>query len=651
MCHNEITIKPKGRDFMNYKEIVEKVMGLLKERRVCSSSRKSHKDCYEAFGGFMEKENLSYSPEVRDRCLELIRSELPRQRCTVWEQYLYQLEEMDLAGTVSDRRLYLNRSDYDKLPEPWKLKLDLYLEDCRPQYTEQTRELTRIYCSKVLLLFTDMGIIDINNVTYDTIFKLVEMKMYCTEETKTVLLNYTARMMRFWGIKKLCTENFSVLMNSPLYSHVGRASSFSHENYDVIQNVSSESLEFPAEEFRESIVPFIETLEKHGYVGTTLKLAKHALTALFLFLDIHSFGFHTDIMWAWFSENKRTIGSSWRHWRRILRFYEEYTLYGGIQPDGRFQYEMGVLDSLPVWCRQSIHGFLEQKRREFREDGTIRSYCYSCIRFCRFLLLNSHEGFERLSPADIKNFAGQDIHKTFSGRSSCFVIIRGFLRYLEENKYTRIPNLDLCLLAGTAPVEKIVDVLSDEQVRRVYEFRLNHRKAIELRDVAIVLLGIRMGFRASDVLNLRFRDIDWKKREISIVMKKTKTQITLPVPVDVGNAIYAYICTGRPKNGGELLFIRSKAPYGKLTAKVCTKALYRILPERKEMTGGGFHVTRRTFATNLLRNHAGINKVMDALGHRDPTSVMKYLLLDDERSRRCGISLEDAGIPMRGGLA
>ena len=80
-------------------------------------------------------------------------------------------------------------------------------------------------------------------------------------------------------------------------------------------------------------------------------------------------------------------------------------------------------------------------------------------------------------------------------------------------------------------------------------------------------------------------------------------------------------------------------------------ALYRLLPERKNVTGGGFHVTRRTFATNLLRNHAGINDVMDALGHRDPTTVMKYLLLDDVRSRKCGLSLKDAGIPMEGGLA
>ena len=166
-------------------------------------------------------------------------------------------------------------------------------------------------------------------------------------------------------------------------------------------------------------------------------------------------------------------------------------------------------------------------------------------------------------------------------------------------------------------------------------------------------MGIRMGFRASDILNLRFSDIDWKNRKnrkISILMKKTQTQIALPMPVDVGNAIYAYIKNGRPKVGGEYVFIRSRAPYGMLSCKVCTIALYRMLPERRKVTGGGFHVTRRTFATNLLRNKTGIDNVMDALGHRDPTSVMKYLLLDDERSRKCGLSLKEAEIPVKGGL-
>ena len=61
-------------------------------------------------------------------------------------------------------------------------------------------------------------------------------------------------------------------------------------------------------------------------------------------------------------------------------------------------------------------------------------------------------------------------------------------------------------------------------------------------------------------------------------------------------------------------------------------------------------MTRRTFATNLLKNHAGIDDVMDALGHRDPTSVMKYLLLDAERSRKCGLSLSGTGLMLERGL-
>ena len=46
LCDDEITIKPKGCDFMNYNETVDKVMVLLKEKEVCLSCRKSHRDCY-----------------------------------------------------------------------------------------------------------------------------------------------------------------------------------------------------------------------------------------------------------------------------------------------------------------------------------------------------------------------------------------------------------------------------------------------------------------------------------------------------------------------------------------------------------------------------------------------------------------------------
>lgn len=57
------------------------------------------------------------------------------------------------------------------------------------------------------------------------------------------------------------------------------------ENQTFIAEITDP--EMTANEFYHSIPCFIQILEKHGYIGTTLKLAKHALTALYLFLDIH----------------------------------------------------------------------------------------------------------------------------------------------------------------------------------------------------------------------------------------------------------------------------------------------------------------------------------------------------------------------------
>ena len=634
---------------MNYNETVDKVMALLKEKEVCFSSQKSHRDCYESLGLFIKQRNEVYSDAIRESWLADIKNELPRQRCAVWVQYAYQLEEMDATGTISDRRLYLNRSGYAKLPALWKKDLDAYLDDCSNRYTARTLELTRIYCSEGLLFLDDMGVNDITDVTYDAVIKLIRTKMYCSDDTKAMILNNTARMIRFYGEKGICSMSYSLVFNCRIYPHIGSVSEFSDENRAALDKITDVTMS--ADQFYQSVTPFIELLETHGYVGTTLKLARHTLTALYLFLDMHFFGFHQDIMWIWFTEIKRTMGHSWLHWRRILKFYEDYTLSGDIHPDGKYRYNPIMFDELPSWCREAITGLLDQKRREFRDDGTIKSYRCSCTRFCRFLIDHGYESFNQLSPAVIKEFSGHDEHATFHGRASCFVIVRAFLRYLDEKGYTDGHSLDACLLSGTAPQDKIIDVLSDEQLQRIHAFRTEHKRPVELRDIAIVLLGLRMGFRACDILALRFQDIDWKNRQISIVMKKTKTQITLPMPVEAGNAIYSYITSGRPKADTEYIFVRSKAPYGKLTGKVCTRALYRILPERKDVKGGGFHVTRRTFATNLLRNHAGIDDVMDALGHRDPTSIMKYLLLDDERSRKCGLSLDSAGIPMEGGLA
>lgn len=223
-----------------------------------------------------------------------------------------------------------------------------------------------------------------------------------------------------------------------------------------------------------------------------------------------------------------------------MSFYNEYLLIGDIHPDKKYKYIPTIYDELPEWCKEAITGLLEQKEREYRERGTLRSYRCSCTSFCLFLIDHGYDSFKTISPEIIKEFSIQDKHSTFKGRATRFVIVRAFLRYLDEYRYTERHGLDQCLISGSAPVDKIIAVLSAEQIQRIREYRLTHNTPVELRDTAIVLLGVKTGLRACDILALRFQDIDWKKCQISIVMKKTKTQITLPMPVEVGNAIYSY---------------------------------------------------------------------------------------------------------------
>ena len=633
---------------MNYQETVIRVMNFLKEKGVCSSSRHSHLECYSALGDYLQKNGKAYSKTIRESWFSQMRLQYSSQRCVFWEQYIFQLEEMDATGYISDRRLYQNISAYEKLPLPLKNALNRYLDECKSHYTARTMDTTRIECSVFLLALADNGVTQTEDINFQVLCSFIELNLRSKRHSKNILCQYASRMFEYWGIIGLCDSNFAFLLDNQMYPHIGNIEYFPTRAKEKIDSLREESLDFPSSDIRDSIPQFIETLEKHGYVGTTLKLANHALTTHYLFLYFNGLGFHPDILWLWFEEVKKTLEISWLHWRRVLSFYLEYTEIGDILPNGKYKYAPTQYDHLPDWCKIPLSAFLERKQNEHRSTGTIRPYRCSCSVFCSFLVQSGINSFSQLSVEIINLFTSQDSHTTFRGRTTRFVHLRGFLLFLEEQGYTTKHGLYNCFLAGTAPVEKIVDVLTPEQISRIESYRGAHNNPVELRDIAIVLLGLKMGFRASDITHLCFSNIDWKKHEISIVMQKTKVEIKLPMPVDVGNAIYAYLKDGRPASKDRHIFLRTKAPYGILTSKICSMALWRILPEREKVKGGGFHVTRRTFATNLLRNNAEIDTVMDSLGHTDPTSVMKYLLLDENRMPECALSLQEAGISMGG---
>lgn len=631
----------------SYDETVADMLCFLKSRDVCLSSINSHRDCYQQFSLFMHEHEKKWEPAVVSEWITQLRQTETSSLYCIWDLYMKQLEELSATGTVPDRRLYLNRSTYDRLCETMRSSLDDYLLSCKDHYTDRSWILARNKLAGMLLFFEDLGRNSVSEISYPDIISYYSSESCFSHKTRASYLGHARRFFEFMSDQQKCPVGFSLFLNDRYAPYVGRLMEFDEAIKAQIAAVAGESRDFPADEFLAAVNDYIDSLRSHGYGYSSLKTAGHALTVLYLFLDIHSLGYHPEIGSAWFSGVMPLLPKNWKHWRRLVYLFAEFCGNGDIIPSGKYTYGPTSYDALPEWCMSGIEGFLGLLEREFHDASTLRTYRYPCIRLCRYLADHNYSGFGSIDADTLQKFCLQDRHKTFKGKSSCLVVIRRFIIFLEDTGQIKNKHLHLCIDPGCAPGEKVVDVLTEDQCKRIEQYRECADSPIALRRIAMVMTGIGMGFRASDVINLKLTDIDWRQRSISIIQEKTKTPLTLPMPVPVGNAIYRYIKEGRPRVRSDYVFIRHKAPYGKLSNKTCTIALWSVLPERRSVHGG-FHVTRRTFATNILHSGAGAGDVMDTLGHTDPTSVMKYLSMDEDRMRLCPLSLSELPIKKEG---
>jgi integrase/recombinase XerD len=106
----------------------------------------------------------------------------------------------------------------------------------------------------------------------------------------------------------------------------------------------------------------------------------------------------------------------------------------------------------------------------------------------------------------------------------------------------------------------------------------DRRRTVGRRDYAILLLLVRLGLRSSEVAAMRLDDVDWRAGAI-LVRGKGGRQDRLPLPVDVGEALVAYlrVC---PRTESRAVFIRAMAPVGPLSrrgvsglvARACARA-------------------------------------------------------------------------------
>lgn len=149
------------------------------------------------------------------------------------------------------------------------------------------------------------------------------------------------------------------------------------------------------------------------------------------------------------------------------------------------------------------------------------------------------------------------------------------------------------------------------------------------RDRAIMLLLARLGLRAGDVRELRLGDIDWPQGRLR-VMGKGRCENWLPLPQQVGDAIWHYIDQFRSRIDDDHVFLRLHAPSGPLRSsgpisKLVRRAIQRAGIQAPSM---GAHVLRHSAATAMLREGVCLDIIGAVLRHRCVESTAHYAKVD-----------------------
>lgn len=148
-----------------------------------------------------------------------------------------------------------------------------------------------------------------------------------------------------------------------------------------------------------------------------------------------------------------------------------------------------------------------------------------------------------------------------------------------------------------------------------------------LRDEALITLLVRLGLRAGEAAGLLLDDVDWRAGTLTVRGKRARVDV-LPVPVDVGEALVAYLRRGRPEGTGHRqMFLAVDAPHGPI-GPAAVGGLVSGAMRRAGIESGAAHRLRHTAAMNVIASGGGLVEAGQLLRHSSVAATAIYARAD-----------------------
>ena len=272
--------------------------------------------------------------------------------------------------------------------------------------------------------------------------------------------------------------------------------------------------------------------------------------------------------------------------------------------------------------REVLEVFLTALRAAGASEKTIKAYRAGVLDFLRFI------NFKKLSEVSTNDVIRWKTHKLRYGfpkgkvgskdlRSRQKTLhyytlyLRAFINWL---------GLNVHITPVKAPKRREVKTLKPSEVLKL----INASR--DLMDLLIVTLLMETGLRASEALNLRFKDIDMEEREIKVTEGKFGEERVVFIGPLTYEVLKRLITLRRPNPEEKVIQLTYSGLYKRLKtlAKRASIDPSKVRP----------HILRHTFATEALKKGLPLPTLQRILGHKDIKITQIYLHLLKEDIKR-----------------
>ena len=274
-------------------------------------------------------------------------------------------------------------------------------------------------------------------------------------------------------------------------------------------------------------------------------------------------------------------------------------------------------------CMQKYIDTLQYERK--LSKNTILSYQDNLKTFWEYI---APKDPLQIKKEDIEKFLKFEQEKKVTTKAHYFTVLQNFYLFcLEEGFITQNPCETIHL--PKLP-DKLPNYLTYEEVDRLLDMPL--KTDYDYRTKAMLELLYATGMRVSELLSLRFSNIDLENTLVRVEGKGSKERI-IPFNDTSKKYLELYLNSYRPKlvkqgKNYEELFLNNRGT--PMTRQVLFKLIKQLCKELGIQKNVSPHILRHSFATHLLNAGADLRVIQEFLGHSSISTTQIYTHVSKE---------------------